>query len=230
MSSDSSISVLHSAPGRWYFHFALVALWIVLAPAAAFAADDAQGECDEEKQTREVIGLTPVEVAPTPCAGGSDYDPYSYNICFIGNPRPMSTMPKLLAAQQARDAVGVILEEVHALHRPAEGAAELAAPAVWQVTAPTWLDEFIDELQQTRMPFDPGIMCIERPGEQGCERAPTPAVTSSFGTATPVFETSSNIEIPWRPGDNESMQPPLVDLRVGPSQEHRSLPERPPCA
>lgn len=73
-------------------------------------------------------------------------------------------------------------------------------------------------------------MCVEYTEGEQCEREPPRSVVVSFGSPAPVVETPPRFDIPWRPGDNEQMQPALVDLRVGPSEEHRRLPERPPPA
>lgn len=207
-----------------------IALWTVTAPALAWAGDDS-GECDDEKQSPATSGLTPipVEPAPLPCQF-EEYDSPSYNVCFVANPQPMSTMPKWITRQQARDAVGTVLEEVHALHRPSQSVADLATRPLWQVAAPGWLDEVIEDIQRTRVPVDRGSMCIDAPGEENCERMPTHAVTGSATAGAPVFRWTSRFDVPWRPDDNAQMQSPLVDLRVGPAAEHRPLPDRPPPA
>ena len=215
---------------RWCIALAAIALWMVSIPGTVWAGDGDAG-CDEAPRSPKEVGVTlaPAEPAPLPCQASS-YDSPSYNVCFAANPQPMSTMPKWITGQQARDAVGIVLEEVHGLHRPSGEVSDNAHRPLWHVAAPTWLDEVIEEIERSRLPLNRGSMCIETPGEDHCEQLPSHAVTASAGATTPVFRWAPRFHVPWRPDDNAEMQSPVVDLRVGPSAEHRRLPERPPPA
>lgn len=210
---------------------ALCVMWMVAGPATVWADDGDECERSSQSASQDGDGSSVSESNPfsVPCQT-DQYDSPRHNVCYVANPIPMSTMPKWITRQQARDTVGVVLEEVQALHRPYAVDADEHVASLWQVTPPAWLDEVIRDLERQRIPFERGIMCVEGPDEEQCERLPTHAVTASGGSLTPVMRSASALEILWRPGENEIMQPPRVDLRVGPSPEFRRLPDRPPPA
>ena len=206
----------------------------LLVPAVSWSAE--RTDCpDADSQERADEGQSSLQAAYTPCPVAAeeerslrDTSP-SYNVCFLANPIPMSTMPRWLARQQAQDAVSLVLGEIHGLHLSPSDSAEAATTALWQVSAPHWLEDVIERLANRRgMTDNQNRMCIEGAVDEHCDPVQPGSLSSWNFTPAPPRSDDHDVPILWRPGENLFEQPPLVDLRVGPAAEHRTLPERPP--
>lgn len=215
---------------------AVVMGWMMVAPATVWAvADDG---CDDEVPSSTAdqsphqvatVGLTPAKTQPanSPCPV-ADYDSPSYNRCFIANPRPMSMMPQWITRRQAQDAVSLVLEEVYERHEYRSARRDSLPEPMWKMAPPAWLGDVIEALGQAQLPADPGSMCIEGSQGERCDNQPPSALLISTGSLTLIHHTPPSFDVPWQPDADELTQRALVDLRVGPSSEHRRLPERPP--
>ncbi len=220
----------------WFLGAALVLAYCLVAPTAAWAEESCDESAEETLTSMAEVMLasakksgpllSPVpEMAPaTPCSL-SQYDSPGYNVCYAANPRPISTMPKWLAELQAEDVVSGVLDQID--HFIAEDAPPRRSAR--SALSASMLAELIEFYERSEMGGHPLPMCVEGLDVDSCEAIP-PAAALVFSNATiPVVRPAELSDPPLRL-TAEMIQPPLVDLRVGPAAEHRTTPDRPPPA
>ena len=209
---------------------------LALVPATAFAGGEVCQQTVDDEAALDTLAMatmfteqmnTADEDGELPCRF-DDYDSPSYNVCFAANPQPLSTMPKWLARVHADDAAATVLEQSGSLH--GDVAPSILVRDVERPSPPAWLVEYVEHLRQ-QQPLSPSIdLCFDGEYEENCHDLPSEAVLITAGFTPPVDRPTTDLELPWSPDEDARSQRPLVDLRVGPSMEHRSPPDRPPPA
>lgn len=220
-------SLQQTGPVVWW-GMVVVLLWLV--PSSAMAGDE--GLCKEWAKAASEEGgawmaMTPDGWTPdsstSPCEAAHVSTP-AYN-CSIAY--GAASKAENLARQQAQKVVFSTLRSVYVTGGDEEERL-FSSETTSEATSMAWLKDMAASLTRVNSVFDHRAMCVPRVDGEECESAPPVAAVVSFGSSSPVHRDSVDFEIPWRPGNNELMQPAVVELRVGPSDEHRRLLERPP--
>lgn len=195
----------------------VVVIGVLVGPATGWAQVDETCVDDLGGSDVDISSDQHADGDSTPC-GFDRWDSPSYNVCFVANPRPVSTMPKWLAKSQAEALVGEVFEKTRMLYR---ASTPLLEPDDLPVRPP--------ELRAGHDGFgDSSRVCIDGQFDQECHELPSRAVTVTAGSVPPVHHVDDEIETPPDIEDDDRSERPLVDLRVGPSSGHDSPPDRPP--
>ncbi|MFU8803157.1 MAG: hypothetical protein ACNA8W_05035 [Bradymonadaceae bacterium] len=179
------------------------------------------GQC----QDASLGDYSPVVVAEvTPCDGLDDSDP-AHNVCFEGAPAPVSTFPHLLAKWQAELATARMLQTVSQVHmdllKESSGAVAADEPAYAPVR-----NIFFSALDSLPRAPESALMCYANPEQ--CRSLPAVPTVLSLTSLTPVFNPSAPL-LKLPPQDLDDPGSSIwARLRVGPSLEHRLLPDQPP--
>ena len=231
---------------RWLLTAAVLVSSAALPLSTAWASNDGQCSDDDSSAPSSEVSspaasmasyslvqpgrsYSPVQIF-TPCNDRAER-PATYNSCFVGNPHPKSTLPDWLAQAQAEEAASAVfarINDFHAQRATAHASGGIAPLPI--LTPPSWYDHVIAQLE-AGAPIDDGggPRCIDGQVQDGCHSMPHPAVTVTAGSIAPVLRPTDEVEPHWpSAAADDRAQPPLVDLRVGPSAEHRDVPERPP--
>ena len=174
--------------------------------------------------TEQLTGAASDDDADSPCSF-DDHDSPSYNICLAANPRPTSTMPKWVARLHADDVASTVFERAGALHGDAPPA---VGPVAHPPSPPPWFTQLVDDLRRKQLVGQPMRVCFDGEYDEECHDLPSEAVLVTAGFSPPALRSVDDIELPTTPEDDDRMQSPLVELRVGPSAGHHSPPDRPP--
>ncbi|MBA2661503.1 MAG: hypothetical protein H0U74_04365 [Bradymonadaceae bacterium] len=141
-----------------------------------------------------------------------DADP-QHNVCFEGNPAPISTLPRLLAKLQADRASALVLETIYSFSRDDE-LAQTPDPSLGE---------------QRAVPLDNGATCSSD-GDQCRSLPPLPGMISVAGLIPALEHQPDALDTPPAYVVEVEPQPLWARLRVGPSDDHRFPPHRPPIA
>ncbi len=200
--------------------------WLI--PSSALAWED--GLCVDwtSQSSQEMLSwMMTAEGTPqsstSPCTGAQFISP-AYNCSAYV---PVEQEAQKLGQRQARD---VVLTALYGIYGKEQGdsQAESLRASLRQGGSGVWLEEMAAGLVAVDSTFPRRAVCLPRVDGEQCESAPPMAVVVSAGSSSPADRVSREFEVPWRPGENELMQPALAKLRVGPSDEYRRLPEQPP--
>lgn len=219
-------SLQQTGPAVWW-GMVLVLCWLV--PSSAMAGEE--GLCKEwakaaAEEGRSAMAMTPDGWTPdssaSPCETAQISTP-AYNCSMAYG--AMSTTENE-ARQQARQVVFSTLRSVYSAGDEEREDSLFSSDATSEATS--WLQDMASTLSGVNTVVYHRSMCVPKVDGEECESAPPVAAVVSLGSSSPVCRDTVNFEVPWRPGDNELMQSVVEELRVGPSDEHRRLLERPP--
>lgn len=182
----------------------------------------ASGQC----QDSSLVEYSPVVVAePVPCRGLDDSDP-AHNVCFEGNPAPASILPHMLARWQAELVTAKMLQTVSKVH------ASLLDENVQDSSAERWAYEppralFFSALDTMPRSPEPALVCYSFTDH--CRSLPPLPLPLSLASLTPAFSPSTRThQLPPHLFDGPPEATAWARLTLGPSSEHRLVPERPP--
>lgn len=164
---------------------------------------------------------TELRAAFTPCEDEDrDSDP-QYNICFEGNPAPISTLPHLLAGLQAELASTLVLNT-------AAGFLETQAVKTRSVSVEKRVESALGGPGRRMPPLDRGATCSTS-GDQ-CSALPGLPGSIELASGVPVMlpETVVQMSAPDFLDATESQQELWARLRVGDSVGHGLRLDRPP--
>lgn len=203
------------------------ACWVLAAPATVWAQTY---DCNATTTSGQL--LTPYDAPPASSIPncqlewhGNHASTYSYQVCSTGESAPSTPLPKPLqseAEQLAADFVETFAEgegfDTKTLLEPTGEPTQFSAQ----------LEMLADRLEQagqhkTHLPR----ACFPGEYDEECQQMPSQGAMAMSGPA-PVYCRDAEVELPDPPEIEESCQPPLVRLRVGPSPGYDSPPDRPP--
>ena len=152
-----------------------------------------------------------------------------YELCFAATPWPMTTMPKWLAQWQAEEAVGLVFEQINGIYEELDrnqDQARVAQPLRY-VPKRVWLTEIVAQMERSDAPGQGKAVCIDT-NDESCQSLPASTGRGSISLLTPAMRAGREGES-FRPEARALGELARPDAPgVGPSQEYRRLPERPP--
>lgn len=182
----------------------------------------ASGQC----QDSSLAEYSPVVVAePAPCPGLGDSDP-AHNVCFEGNPAQASILPDMLARWQAELVAAKMFQIVSKVH------ASLLDENAKDSSAERWAHEpprslFFSALDTMPRSPEPALVCYA--STDHCRSLPPLPVPLSLASLTPASSSSTQTpSFPPRLFDGPPEAAAWARLALGPSSEHRLVPEQPP--
>lgn len=175
-----------------------------------------------------VYRVPPHSSPDSPC--DQTLDSGDYNLCFAANPWPMSTMPKWIAQWQAEEAVSQVFDRINSIHHSLhqQSHPSQARPLHFSPER-LWLVEIAAQLDHQQLPGPPSGICIET-SDESCEVPPTSALTgTSLFLSPPPIQNVQTAPTRGSPSLLVILSTP-DSSGVGPSPEHRLLPDKPPRA
>lgn len=166
--------------------------------------------------------LAELRAAFTPCeTEDRDADP-QYNICFEGNPAPISTLPHLLAGLQAERASWIVMKTV------AEYSETLARDYERVIFGADGQGIASGGAERKAPPANRGATCS--PSGDLCSALPGMPGHVDLSSVTPLLVLNAGLSVPPAPLSEglEREQELWARLRVGPAAEHRLRVDQPP--
>lgn len=198
-------------------------LLLALLPGNAYAFwIGGDGQCVDGGTAAWAADHSPVEVEVSDCEGAFDPTDPSYNACFELAEHPISTLPHVVAENQALQLAAALVGTSTSVANPGRGIAPWPSPSEASVEDPVLPGQPL--VERPALPRAPANACAVYPDD--CERAPTtptlnleassPAASSSFHD----FTYPPTLEQPTHRG------PPAEG--VGPAAGVRARLDRPP--